>query len=133
MLNYTKLWLLLERKGMKKTDLKQVISSATLAKLGKNEPISSTVIEKICGFLNCQPGDMMEYINEEQMKETAQAIDMMNRALIEQIKAKGVTEEQYMSMLSQIMPEMIKSIYNGQNVMSDIYDQAIADQLGENE
>ena len=50
MLIYTKLWLLLEKRGMKRTDLKEIMSSATLAKLGKNEPVSSTVIAKICEF-----------------------------------------------------------------------------------
>ena len=43
MIVYTKLWILLEKKGMKKTDLKKIMSSATLAKLGKNEPVSSGI------------------------------------------------------------------------------------------
>ena len=60
MITYTKLWILLKEKGMKRTDLKAIMSSATLAKLGKNEPVSSTVIEKICDYLKCQPGDIME-------------------------------------------------------------------------
>ena len=33
MIVYTKLWILLEKKGMKRTDLKKIMSSATLAKL----------------------------------------------------------------------------------------------------
>ena len=37
MIVYTKLWLLLKERGMKRTDLLNVISSATLAKLGKND------------------------------------------------------------------------------------------------
>ena len=35
------------------------ISTATLAKLSKNELISMKVLEDICNFLNCQPGDIM--------------------------------------------------------------------------
>ena len=68
MLIYTKLWLLLEKRGMKRTDLKEIMSSATLAKLGKNEPVSSTVIAKICDFLNCQPNDIMENVTKENIK-----------------------------------------------------------------
>ena len=52
MLSYAKLWMLLESRGMKRTDLKEVISGNTLAKLGKNETISSAVIEKLCEFLH---------------------------------------------------------------------------------
>ena len=56
-----KLWDVLTRRGMKKTDLLQVISSSTLAKLAKSESVTTEVIAKICKFLNCQPGDLMEY------------------------------------------------------------------------
>ena len=69
MLIYTKLWLLLEKRGMKRTDLKEIMSSATLAKLGKNEPVSSTVIAKICDFLNCQPNDIMENVTKENIEK----------------------------------------------------------------
>ena len=69
MITYTKLWILLKEKGMKRTDLKEIMSSATLAKLGKNEPVSSTVIEKICDFLKCQPGDIMENVTKEDIQK----------------------------------------------------------------
>ena len=62
---YGKLWLLLKEKGMKRTDLLEVISSATLAKLGKNETVSSEVLSKICDFLKCQPGDIMENVTKD--------------------------------------------------------------------
>ncbi|ADL53227.1 putative transcriptional regulator, XRE family [Clostridium cellulovorans 743B] len=61
MIKYYKLFDLLNRKGMKKTDLLEIISSPTLAKLSKGENVKVDVIEKICIFLNCQPGDIMEY------------------------------------------------------------------------
>ncbi|WP_041707193.1 helix-turn-helix domain-containing protein [Clostridium cellulovorans] len=60
-IKYYKLFDLLNRKGMKKTDLLEIISSPTLAKLSKGENVKVDVIEKICIFLNCQPGDIMEY------------------------------------------------------------------------
>lgn len=133
MLNYTKLWLLLDSRGMKRTDLKEVISGSTLAKLGKNEVVSSAVIEKICGFLNCQPGDIMEYISEEQLKETATQLDNLNRVIMEQLQAKGITEEQFATMMAQLMPEMVKNIYHGGNTMADVYDKVIADNIPKSE
>lgn len=67
MMKYNKLFALLAIRGMKKSDLveKKVISSPTLAKLSKGESITTTVLCKICDFLECQPGDIMEYIKDE--------------------------------------------------------------------
>lgn len=63
-IKYYKLFDLLNRKKMKKTDLLEIISSPTLAKLSKGDIITTEVIQKICDFLECQPGDIMENINE---------------------------------------------------------------------
>lgn len=60
-IKFYRLWDILNRRNMKKTDLLQVISSPTLAKLTKSESVTTEVIGKICKFLNCQPGDLMEY------------------------------------------------------------------------
>ena len=62
-MKYYKLFDLLTRKGMKKTDLlnKKVISSPTLAKLSKGETVTTEILSNICEALNCQPGDIMEY------------------------------------------------------------------------
>lgn len=65
MIKYYKLFDLLNRKGMKKTDLLQVISRGTLSKLSKGGVVQTDVIQKICDFLNCQPGDIMENISNE--------------------------------------------------------------------
>lgn len=43
----------------------QVVSSVTLAKLGKGESVTTDILCKICAFLDCQPGDIMEYIPEK--------------------------------------------------------------------
>lgn len=65
MIRYNKLFALLALRGMKKTDLLKIISSPTLAKLSKGETITTEVIEKICLFLNCQPSDIMEIVEIE--------------------------------------------------------------------
>lgn len=67
MMKYNKLFALLAIRGMKKTDLveNKVISSPTLAKLSKGESVTTTVLCQLCNYLNCQPGDIMEYVKEE--------------------------------------------------------------------
>ena len=65
MMKYYKLFIMLDKKGMKRTDLLKVVSSVTLAKLGKGESVTTDILCKICDFLDCQPGDIMEYIPEK--------------------------------------------------------------------
>lgn len=61
-IQYSKLFDLLKERKISKTELQKElgISSATLARLSKNEAISLKVIEEICKLLRCQPGDIME-------------------------------------------------------------------------
>ena len=56
------------RRGMKKTDLLEVVSAPTLAKLSKGKTVTTEVISNICNFLNCQPGDLMEYVSDRRSK-----------------------------------------------------------------
>lgn len=65
-MSYKKMFDILEKKKITKTELREniKISTATLAKLSKNEPVAMKVIEDICDFLNCQPGDIMEMEKE---------------------------------------------------------------------
>ena len=65
--NYNKLWHLLIDRGMNKTDLRVQagISTNTLAKLGKNENVSTSIIAKRCGALDCNVEDVMEFTVEE--------------------------------------------------------------------
>ncbi len=62
--SYNKLWKLLIDKGMKKTELRIAagISSGTLAKLGKNESVTTDVLARICRALSCDIGDIMEVL-----------------------------------------------------------------------
>lgn len=66
--SYNKLWKLLIDKNMKKTELRIAsgISSGTLAKLGKNESVTTDVLVRICRALNCDIGDIMEVLPETQ-------------------------------------------------------------------
>ena len=66
-ISYNKLWKLLLDKGMSKTTLriKTDISSATLAKLSKNDVVSMDIIFRICEALNCNVGDIMDVEKSE--------------------------------------------------------------------
>ncbi len=68
MIKYYKLLDILNRREMTKEDLriKLNLSSATIAKISKNEFISLRVVNDICKFLNCQPGDIMEYVPDKE-------------------------------------------------------------------
>ena len=65
--SYKKLWKLLIDKNMKRTDLRAVtgISTTTLAKLGKDENVSTDILAKLCKALECDVGDIMEMVNDE--------------------------------------------------------------------
>ena len=61
-ISYKKLWKLLIDRDMKKKDLCVAagISHASMAKLGKNENITTDVLVKICTALKCDISDIME-------------------------------------------------------------------------
>ncbi|NLI13791.1 helix-turn-helix domain-containing protein [Pelotomaculum propionicicum] len=63
-ISYIKLWKLLLDKKLKKTDLLSLadISTTTLAKLSKDQPVSMEVMGRICNALSCDIGDVMEIV-----------------------------------------------------------------------
>ncbi|MBB5182680.1 helix-turn-helix domain-containing protein [Catenisphaera adipataccumulans] len=66
--SYKKLWKMLIDKEMKRTELRDAVdmSTNTLAKLGKNEYISLEMLDRICTYLNCDIGDVMEIVPSKQ-------------------------------------------------------------------
>ena len=64
-ISYNKLWKLLIDKDMKRKDLQEAagISSASIAKLGRVDNITTDVLLKICETLNCKLEDIMETID----------------------------------------------------------------------
>ena len=64
--SYKKLWKLLIDKNLKKKDLRAAtgISSASMAKLGKNENVTTDVLVRICTALECDLADIMELETE---------------------------------------------------------------------
>lgn len=60
--SYKKLWKLLIDKDMRKEDLRLAagLTSTAIAKLGRNEDVSTKILLKICRTLNCDIADIME-------------------------------------------------------------------------
>ena len=128
MISYNKLWLLLEERGMKRTDLLEVVSTPTLAKLGKNENINVSMIGKICDYLECQPGDIMQNVSEKKLQTIAEQIDKMQKIMVDALKEKGISETEFVSMLTESIPSYMKQVYNNENptqsMMREMIDEA---------
>ncbi len=62
-ISYNGLWKKLIDNNMQKKDLVEAlsISSATIAKMGKGDPVSLEVLERICVYFNCDIGDIMSF------------------------------------------------------------------------
>lgn len=66
-ISYKKLWKLLIDRDLKKKDLCEMarISTASMAKLGKNENINTSILVRICEALKCDTSEIMEIENDE--------------------------------------------------------------------
>ncbi|WP_206813121.1 helix-turn-helix domain-containing protein [Paradesulfitobacterium ferrireducens] len=67
-ISYNKLWHLMLDKKMNKADLKRAtgISTASIAKLGRGENITTDILVKICKALKCELKDIMELTREDE-------------------------------------------------------------------
>ena len=84
MITYYKLDSILENKGMKKIDLQRKlgISPSTMANFSKNKYVAMSIIDKICKELQCQPGDIMAYVDENEAEKAK------HEAQIQELQAK---------------------------------------------
>lgn len=66
MIAFDKLQIVMDKKGFKKYDLRKAgINSQILDKaLNGTGHIDTRTIDKLCKLLECQPGDIMAYIDE---------------------------------------------------------------------
>lgn len=60
---YYRLFDYMNRRGIKDSELvhQKILTAPTLIKLKKGECVKTDTLEKICEYLKCQPGDIMEY------------------------------------------------------------------------
>lgn len=64
MLSYKPLWHTLLNKNIKKLELCQIagISTATLAKLGKDKVVTTDILNRLCKSLNCRIDEVVEFV-----------------------------------------------------------------------
>lgn len=65
-IKYYKLLILLNKRGIAKTKLREDLGlgSNTIAKFSNHEPVSFEVLDKLCEYLEVQPDELIEYIKE---------------------------------------------------------------------
>ena len=72
-IKYDKLIAMLEEKGITSYTLKSkynnIIGQATFKKIKEGGDIDTRTIAKLCKLLNCQPGDILEYSDDETAPE----------------------------------------------------------------
>ena len=65
MIIYNKLWQIMNDKGVSQYRLKaEGISNSTLTRLKRNEPVSTETLNKLCQILQCNVGDLADYIED---------------------------------------------------------------------
>lgn len=69
-IKYYKLFDLMARKGVSRGELRARTGFAaqTMAKLSRGGNINTEVIDRICAAMDCQPGDIMEYIEDDRQE-----------------------------------------------------------------
>ena len=71
--SFKKLWVLCAEKEMSKAELRKRagLSSATFTRLRKNEEVNLSVILKIADVLDCNAGDMMDFVKDNTQEATS--------------------------------------------------------------
>ena len=90
MIVYYKLGNILKERKMQWKDLCNAgISINMPTRFSQNKNISSDTIDKVCQFLNVQPGDIMEYVDEDKAKE-AEILAQMEalKKQLEEVRSK---------------------------------------------
>ena len=88
MIVYNKLGDYLKKNNMKWIDLQNAIgiSPSVMAKFQKNRSVTTETIDKVCKYLKIQPGDIMEWVEDEnslKKKELQSQIEALQKQLNE--------------------------------------------------
>lgn len=66
-ISYRKMLQIFEQRGITSYTIKKdnIIGQASWKKIHENGNVDMRTIENLCNYLNCQPGDLLEYIPDE--------------------------------------------------------------------
>ena len=73
MISYDNLWNVMKEKGVsqyaliKKYNISPAQITRQITRLKRNESVSTHTIEMFCRILDCEVGDIMKYIKDEEM------------------------------------------------------------------
>ena len=69
MISYDGLWRIMKEKGISQYALikKYNVSPAQITRLKRNESVSTHTIEMFCRILDCVVGDIMRYVQDEEL------------------------------------------------------------------
>ena len=69
MISYDGLWRVMKEKGVSQYALikKYSVSPAQITRLKRNESVSTHTIEMFCRILDCEVGDIMRYVRDEEL------------------------------------------------------------------
>ena len=72
--SYNRMWKLLVDKKMSKADLRKAadIAPNTMTKLRRDETVNLAILGRICETLDCDFGDIMEYVKESKNSSNTQ-------------------------------------------------------------
>jgi putative transcriptional regulator len=64
-IGYDKLWALMKERGLTTYRIRKesIISERTLQSIRKRRAITTDSVAALCKALDCQPGDILEYVN----------------------------------------------------------------------
>lgn len=67
-IEYSKLFSIMKEKGLTTYRIRKenIISQSALQSLKEGKSVTTETIEKLCRALDCQPGDIMEYVPEKE-------------------------------------------------------------------
>lgn len=69
-ISFTKLQIIMDAKGLKKYDLRKAgFHGGVLDKVLQGGRVDTITINKLCAYFNCQPGDLMEYVEDKEGSE----------------------------------------------------------------
>lgn len=71
-IKYDKLFALMKEKGLTTYKIRKenIISQGALTSLRAGKSVTIETIEKLCKVLECQPGDIIEYVPDDDVTET---------------------------------------------------------------
>ena len=77
--SYKKLWIMCAERELSKAELRKQagLSSATFTKLRKNQEVSLGVLMKIAEVMQCNAGDMMDFLPDDKEISTEENEDLV--------------------------------------------------------